>query len=171
MMSPGLSAKAFRARNVERLIKVIAGSPADIQKAAAVAADGVDANSDLHADGILRGGHQPPPTGRPDCQSGRSLTSCPTEQHSRNQTNDHRAVRWAVGLCELSNENYSLRPAELTIAFRGAGILTKQAECSRLDRQYSNTVGYNVFQSGQLTRTVDLRGSVPAQTYRCEVEK
>jgi carbon-monoxide dehydrogenase medium subunit len=45
----GLAGKAFRAAAVEKLLDGTAGSAADIQKAAAVVADGVDANSDLHA--------------------------------------------------------------------------------------------------------------------------
>ncbi|HUJ20895.1 MAG TPA: xanthine dehydrogenase family protein subunit M [Bryobacteraceae bacterium] len=45
----GLAAKAFRASAVEKLLEGTAGSAADVQKAAAVVADGVDANSDLYA--------------------------------------------------------------------------------------------------------------------------
>lgn len=45
----GLGPKAYRAVNVEKLLEGTAGSPDDIRKAAAVVADGVDANSDLHA--------------------------------------------------------------------------------------------------------------------------
>ncbi|HXA07073.1 MAG TPA: hypothetical protein VNY30_19635, partial [Bryobacteraceae bacterium] len=45
----GLAAKAYRASAVEKLLEGTGGAPADVQKAAAVAADGVDANSDLHA--------------------------------------------------------------------------------------------------------------------------
>lgn len=45
----GAASKAFRASNVEKLIEGTEGSPADVKKAAAAAADGVDANSDLHA--------------------------------------------------------------------------------------------------------------------------
>jgi carbon-monoxide dehydrogenase medium subunit len=45
----GLAAKAFRASAVENLLEGTAGSATDVQKAAAVVADGVDANSDLHA--------------------------------------------------------------------------------------------------------------------------
>ena len=50
----GLAGKAYRAANVEKLIEGTAGSSADIQKAAAVVADGVDANSDLHASADYR---------------------------------------------------------------------------------------------------------------------
>ena len=50
----GLAGKAFRATAVEKLLDGTAGSAADIQKAAAVAADGVDANSDLHASADYR---------------------------------------------------------------------------------------------------------------------
>jgi len=46
----GLAPKAFRAREVERLLE----NGADIQKAAAVVADGVEANSDLHASADYR---------------------------------------------------------------------------------------------------------------------
>jgi carbon-monoxide dehydrogenase medium subunit len=45
----GLAGKAFRAGAVEKLLDGSAGSAADILKAAAVVADGGDANSDLHA--------------------------------------------------------------------------------------------------------------------------
>jgi carbon-monoxide dehydrogenase medium subunit len=45
----GLSSKSYRAANVEKAVEGTAGSLADIQKAAAVVADGVDANSDLNA--------------------------------------------------------------------------------------------------------------------------
>jgi carbon-monoxide dehydrogenase medium subunit len=50
----GLAGKAFRATGVERLLSGTGGSAADIQKAAAVAADGADANSDLHASANYR---------------------------------------------------------------------------------------------------------------------
>ncbi|HKW99597.1 MAG TPA: xanthine dehydrogenase family protein subunit M [Bryobacteraceae bacterium] len=50
----GLAGKAYRAANVEKLLEGTAGSSADIQKAAAVVADGVDANSDLHASADYR---------------------------------------------------------------------------------------------------------------------
>jgi len=50
----GLAGKAFRATNVEKLLEGTAGSSADIQKAAAVVADGVDANSDLFASADYR---------------------------------------------------------------------------------------------------------------------
>jgi carbon-monoxide dehydrogenase medium subunit len=45
----GLSSKSYRAVNVEKALEGTAGSLADIQKAAAAVADGVDANSDLNA--------------------------------------------------------------------------------------------------------------------------
>ena len=45
----GLAGKPYRAINAEQALEGTAGSPADIQKAAALVADGVDANSDLHA--------------------------------------------------------------------------------------------------------------------------
>lgn len=50
----GLAGKAYRATNVEKLLEGTAGSSADIHKAAAVVADGVDANSDLHASADYR---------------------------------------------------------------------------------------------------------------------
>ena len=50
----GLAGKAFRATRVEKLLAGTAGSAADVQKAAAVAADGVDANTDLHASAAYR---------------------------------------------------------------------------------------------------------------------
>ncbi len=50
----GLGAKAFRAANVEKLLEGSDGSPASVQKAAAVAGDGVDANSDLFASAEFR---------------------------------------------------------------------------------------------------------------------
>lgn len=50
----GLTGKAFRATAVEKLLDGTAGSAADIQKAAAVVADGIDANSDLHASAAYR---------------------------------------------------------------------------------------------------------------------
>jgi carbon-monoxide dehydrogenase medium subunit len=45
----GLAGKPYRAVNVEQALEGTPGSPADIQKAAALVADGIDANSDLHA--------------------------------------------------------------------------------------------------------------------------
>jgi carbon-monoxide dehydrogenase medium subunit len=50
----GLAAKAFRSTAVEKLLETTAGSAADIQKAAAVVSDNVDANSDLHASADYR---------------------------------------------------------------------------------------------------------------------
>jgi carbon-monoxide dehydrogenase medium subunit len=50
----GLAAKAYRATSVEKLLEGTAGSAEDVRKAAAVVADGVDANSDLHASADYR---------------------------------------------------------------------------------------------------------------------
>jgi aerobic carbon-monoxide dehydrogenase medium subunit len=50
----GLAAKAYRAANVERAIEGTPGMPQDVQQAAAVIAEGVDANSDLHASAEYR---------------------------------------------------------------------------------------------------------------------
>ncbi|HYL74431.1 MAG TPA: xanthine dehydrogenase family protein subunit M [Bryobacteraceae bacterium] len=50
----GLSGKPYRAANVEKTLEGTAGALADIQKAAAVVADGVDANSDLFASAQYR---------------------------------------------------------------------------------------------------------------------
>jgi len=50
----GLSGKAFRATAVEKAVEGTAGSLSDFQKAAALVADGVDANSDLHASADYR---------------------------------------------------------------------------------------------------------------------
>jgi len=50
----GLAGKAFRATGVEKLLAGTGGSAADVQKAAAVAADGIDANTDLHASAAYR---------------------------------------------------------------------------------------------------------------------
>lgn len=50
----GLSGKPYRSVNVEKALEGTAGSASDIQKAAAVVADGVDANSDLHASADYR---------------------------------------------------------------------------------------------------------------------
>jgi carbon-monoxide dehydrogenase medium subunit len=50
----GLSSKSYRAANVEKAVEGTAGSLADIQKAAAVVADGVDTNSDLNASSDYR---------------------------------------------------------------------------------------------------------------------
>jgi len=50
----GLGGKSYRATLVERLLDGTAGAAADVQKAAAVVADGVDANSDLHASADYR---------------------------------------------------------------------------------------------------------------------
>ena len=50
----GLAGKPYRAINVEQALEGTAGSPADIQKAAALVADGIEANSDLHASDAYR---------------------------------------------------------------------------------------------------------------------
>ena len=50
----GLAGKPYRAINVEQALEGTAGSPSDIQKAAAVVADGVEANSDLHGSAEYR---------------------------------------------------------------------------------------------------------------------
>jgi carbon-monoxide dehydrogenase medium subunit len=50
----GLSGKPYRAIGVEKALEGTAGSAADIQKAAALVADGVDANSDLHGSARYR---------------------------------------------------------------------------------------------------------------------
>jgi len=50
----GLGSKAFRARNVEKLLEGTAGASGDITKAASVVADGVEASSDIHASAEYR---------------------------------------------------------------------------------------------------------------------
>jgi carbon-monoxide dehydrogenase medium subunit len=50
----GLSGKPYRATNVEKALEGTAGAATDLQKAAAVIAEGVDANSDLHASAHYR---------------------------------------------------------------------------------------------------------------------
>jgi len=50
----GLAGKPYRAINVEQALEGTAGSPIDIQKAAAVVADGIEANSDLHGSSEYR---------------------------------------------------------------------------------------------------------------------
>jgi carbon-monoxide dehydrogenase medium subunit len=50
----GLSGKPYRAAGVEKALEGTTGSTSDIQKAAAVVADGVDANSDLFASAQYR---------------------------------------------------------------------------------------------------------------------
>jgi aerobic carbon-monoxide dehydrogenase medium subunit len=50
----GLSGKPYRALAVEKALEGTAGSPSDFQKAAALVAEGVDANSDLHASADYR---------------------------------------------------------------------------------------------------------------------
>jgi carbon-monoxide dehydrogenase medium subunit len=50
----GLSGKPYRATAVEKALEGSAGSASDVQKAAALVADGVDANSDLHASADYR---------------------------------------------------------------------------------------------------------------------
>jgi len=50
----GLSGKPYRATNVEQALEGTAATPADIQNAALLVADGVDANADLHASANYR---------------------------------------------------------------------------------------------------------------------
>jgi carbon-monoxide dehydrogenase medium subunit len=50
----GLSGKPYRATAVEKALEGTAGGAADVQKAAALVADGVDASSDLHASADYR---------------------------------------------------------------------------------------------------------------------
>jgi carbon-monoxide dehydrogenase medium subunit len=50
----GLAGKPYRAQNVEQALAGSAGQLADLQKAAAVVAQGVDANSDLHGSAAYR---------------------------------------------------------------------------------------------------------------------
>jgi len=50
----GLAGKPYRAINVEQALEGTAGSPIDIQKAAAVVADGIEANSDLNGSSEYR---------------------------------------------------------------------------------------------------------------------
>ena len=50
----GLAGKPYRAANVEKAVEGTAGSASDFQKAAAVVAEGVEANSDLHASANYR---------------------------------------------------------------------------------------------------------------------
>ena len=50
----GLSSKSYRAANVEKGLEGTAGSLADVQKATAVVAEGIDANSDLNASADYR---------------------------------------------------------------------------------------------------------------------
>ena len=50
----GLSGKPYRATAVEKALEGTAGSPSDLQKASALVAGGVDANSDLHASAEYR---------------------------------------------------------------------------------------------------------------------
>jgi carbon-monoxide dehydrogenase medium subunit len=50
----GLAGKPYRATAVEKALEGTPGSPADIQKAAALVTEGVDANSDLHASADYR---------------------------------------------------------------------------------------------------------------------
>jgi carbon-monoxide dehydrogenase medium subunit len=50
----GLASKAYRASNVEKLLEGAAGTEEDIRKAAAVIADGVEANADLFASADYR---------------------------------------------------------------------------------------------------------------------
>ncbi len=50
----GVSGKPYRAVSVEKALEGTSGSPSDVQKAAAGVAEGVDANSDLHASADYR---------------------------------------------------------------------------------------------------------------------
>jgi carbon-monoxide dehydrogenase medium subunit len=50
----GLANKSFRAAAAEKALVGTAGSAADIQKAAGLVAENVDANSDLHASADYR---------------------------------------------------------------------------------------------------------------------
>jgi carbon-monoxide dehydrogenase medium subunit len=50
----GLSGKPYRASSVEKALEGTAGSASDVQKAASSVAEGVDANSDLHASADYR---------------------------------------------------------------------------------------------------------------------
>ena len=50
----GLSSRAFRARAAEKALEGSTGSASEIQNAAALVADGVEANSDLHASADYR---------------------------------------------------------------------------------------------------------------------
>jgi carbon-monoxide dehydrogenase medium subunit len=50
----GLSGTPYRAKNVENALEGTAATPADIQKAASLVAEGVDANADLHASANYR---------------------------------------------------------------------------------------------------------------------
>ena len=50
----GFANKSYRATNVEKALEGTAGSPADIQKASALVAQGVDGNSDLYASAEYR---------------------------------------------------------------------------------------------------------------------
>jgi carbon-monoxide dehydrogenase medium subunit len=50
----GLSGTPYRATNAEKALEGTAATPADIQKAASLVADGVDANADLHASANYR---------------------------------------------------------------------------------------------------------------------
>ena len=50
----GLSGKPYRATNVEKALEGTSGGASDVQKAAAGVAEGVDANSDLHASADYR---------------------------------------------------------------------------------------------------------------------
>jgi carbon-monoxide dehydrogenase medium subunit len=50
----GLSGKPFRARNVEEKLAGLSGTPDEVKAAAAVVADGIDPNSDIHASADYR---------------------------------------------------------------------------------------------------------------------
>jgi carbon-monoxide dehydrogenase medium subunit len=51
----GLSNRAYRATHAEKALEGRIGSPAEIQAAASLVVQGVDANSDLHASSGYRG--------------------------------------------------------------------------------------------------------------------
>ena len=50
----GLASKPYRAHHVEQALTGLAGEPADLRLAAAVVANGIDANSDLHGSAAYR---------------------------------------------------------------------------------------------------------------------
>jgi carbon-monoxide dehydrogenase medium subunit len=50
----GLGPKAFRARNVEKLLEGTAATSPDIDRAASVVAEGIEASSDIHASAAYR---------------------------------------------------------------------------------------------------------------------
>jgi len=50
----GLSNRAYRAVHAERALEGRAGSPAEIQAAASLVGEGIEANSDIHASALYR---------------------------------------------------------------------------------------------------------------------